>query len=283
MARARDLVRDFVLAGFTKIHLDASMRLADDPSDRPLDETTVAQRAADLCAVAEAAMGSLPANAPRPVYVVGSEVPIPGGELADFGRPGGDERRRRRAHAGRDASRVHGVRRRQRPRARPGARHAARRGVRDAVIFAYDERAAAALAPKCRTSRRWSTRRTPRTTSRRRPLARWSATTSRSSRSAPALPSRSGRRCSRWRRSSASGWSASRGRRIGLRDNAPARDDRAPRALEPFFGGAEEELRFARDFSFSDRSRYYWPSPRCEPPWSASSATSRPTPSRLPC
>ena len=31
MARARDLVRDFVLAGFTKIHLDASMRLADDP------------------------------------------------------------------------------------------------------------------------------------------------------------------------------------------------------------------------------------------------------------
>jgi D-tagatose-1,6-bisphosphate aldolase subunit GatZ/KbaZ len=87
MARARDLVRDFVLAGFTKIHLDASMRLADDPADRPLDDATVAERAADLCAVAEEALTLLPANAPRPLYVVGSEVPIPGGELADSRPP----------------------------------------------------------------------------------------------------------------------------------------------------------------------------------------------------
>ena len=72
MELARDLVRDYVGAGFTKIHLDASMRLADDPTDRPLDEATVAERAADLCAVAEAAAALLPADAPRPVYVVGS-------------------------------------------------------------------------------------------------------------------------------------------------------------------------------------------------------------------
>jgi D-tagatose-1,6-bisphosphate aldolase subunit GatZ/KbaZ len=87
MGLARDLVRDYVRAGFTKIHLDASMRLADDPADRPLDEATVAERAADLCAVAEAAAALLPADAPRPVYVVGSEVPIPGGELAGSAAP----------------------------------------------------------------------------------------------------------------------------------------------------------------------------------------------------
>ena len=62
MPLARDLVRDYVLAGFTKIHLDASMRLADDPVDRPLDEATVAERAADLCAVAEEAAALLPAG-----------------------------------------------------------------------------------------------------------------------------------------------------------------------------------------------------------------------------
>ena len=30
MAKARDLVRDYVAAGYTKIHLDASMRLGGD-------------------------------------------------------------------------------------------------------------------------------------------------------------------------------------------------------------------------------------------------------------
>ncbi len=39
-------------------------------------EATIADRAAELCAVAEAHKG-----AGRPVYIVGTEVPIPGGEL----------------------------------------------------------------------------------------------------------------------------------------------------------------------------------------------------------
>ena len=50
MAKARELVRCYVEAGFTKIHLDASMACAD---DRGLAETEMAARAAELCAVAE--------------------------------------------------------------------------------------------------------------------------------------------------------------------------------------------------------------------------------------
>jgi len=72
MGEARDMVRAFVEAGFSKIHLDASMRCAD---DRQLSEATIAERGAALCAVAEAARAGRDL-----VYVVGTEVPIPGGE-----------------------------------------------------------------------------------------------------------------------------------------------------------------------------------------------------------
>lgn len=71
MAKACDLVAAFVDAGFSKIHLDASMACADDGL---LAEETIAGRAADLCAVAEGRCGG------DLVYVVGTEVPIPGGE-----------------------------------------------------------------------------------------------------------------------------------------------------------------------------------------------------------
>ena len=72
MAKARAMVRAYVEAGFDKIHLDASMACADDSN---LGEATMADRAAQLCAVAEAARGDR-----QPVYIVGTEVPIPGGE-----------------------------------------------------------------------------------------------------------------------------------------------------------------------------------------------------------
>ena len=89
MAKARDLVRDCVLARYTKIHLDTSMRVGGDPGapgSLP-DDTLVAQRAAELAAVAEAAWGGLPAGSPPPLYVVGTEVPVPGGETAGAGAP----------------------------------------------------------------------------------------------------------------------------------------------------------------------------------------------------
>lgn len=77
MDRAKTLVQDYVRAGFTKIHLDASMACGGEPL--PSFEL-VASRAADLCAVAEE-------TAPNPSklsYVIGTEVPVPGGETDDM-------------------------------------------------------------------------------------------------------------------------------------------------------------------------------------------------------
>lgn len=81
MKKAHDLVRACVLAGYLKIHLDASMACADDSVSGP-DEQTVAERAAALCETGENAFRELPANSPPLLYVVGTEVPAPGGEAA---------------------------------------------------------------------------------------------------------------------------------------------------------------------------------------------------------
>lgn len=76
MAHADDLVRAYVEAGYTKIHLDCSMACAGDTL--PLTDEVVAQRAARLAAVAErAALDTFGRSELR--YVVGTEVPVPGG------------------------------------------------------------------------------------------------------------------------------------------------------------------------------------------------------------
>jgi len=82
MGKSKAMVQDFVRAGFTKIHLDASMPCADDPV--PLPDSTVAERAAELCRVAEDAFAGLPEASQKPVYVVGTEVPTPGGALEEL-------------------------------------------------------------------------------------------------------------------------------------------------------------------------------------------------------
>lgn len=73
MARAAELVRSYVAAGFTKLHLDCSMACADDPG--PPGDGVVSRRAARLARVAEDAA---PKGA-RLNYVIGTEVPVPGG------------------------------------------------------------------------------------------------------------------------------------------------------------------------------------------------------------
>ena len=80
MTHAERLVADYVAAGYRKIHLDASMRCADDAGNRhePLANEVVAERTARLCAAAERAHQEASTDA-DPVYIVGSEVPIPGG------------------------------------------------------------------------------------------------------------------------------------------------------------------------------------------------------------
>jgi len=79
MAEAREMVAAYVGAGFTKIHLDTSMGCAGEPSH--LADDVTAQRAAELVAVAEevARQGDLA----LPVYVVGTEVPTPGGMVVE--------------------------------------------------------------------------------------------------------------------------------------------------------------------------------------------------------
>ena len=72
---AVEMVRQYVEAAFTKIHLDASMRCADDPAIVP--DAVMAERAAVLCSASEAARKRL--NLPPVVYVIGTEVPTPGG------------------------------------------------------------------------------------------------------------------------------------------------------------------------------------------------------------
>ena len=81
MALAEQMIASYVAAGFRKIHLDCSMSCADDP--RPLTDGVVAQRAARLCAVAEHAWQANGGEAP--VYIVGTEVPVPGGAAEELG------------------------------------------------------------------------------------------------------------------------------------------------------------------------------------------------------
>lgn len=71
MRHAGAMVEAYAEAGFVKLHLDCSMACAD---DRNLGEDEMAARAARLCGIAEAS------GRPGLAYVIGTEVPIPGGE-----------------------------------------------------------------------------------------------------------------------------------------------------------------------------------------------------------
>ncbi len=76
MGHAQNLLRAYAAAGFLKLHLDASMRCADDPE--VLSDDVVATRAASLCAAAEAVAPGVA------VFVVGTEVPVPGGATEEL-------------------------------------------------------------------------------------------------------------------------------------------------------------------------------------------------------
>lgn len=103
LEEASSMVASYTAAGFRKIHLDASMPCSDEAA---LDETVMADRAAMLCASSEAAAKGHP-----PVYVIGTEVPTPGGSGEDeeqlaVTRP---EDIRRTIETHRKAFRRHGV------------------------------------------------------------------------------------------------------------------------------------------------------------------------------
>lgn len=82
MMLSEELVRCYVAAGFTKIHIDTSMKVDSDDSNIRLSDEVIAARGARLVRVCEETYQELlktNPNAIRPVYIVGSEVPIPGG------------------------------------------------------------------------------------------------------------------------------------------------------------------------------------------------------------
>lgn len=76
MDNAETMIRAYAAAGFTKLHLDCSMGCAGEPI--ALDDADTAARAARLAKAAEEACTS-PNQAP--VYIIGTEVPVPGGAL----------------------------------------------------------------------------------------------------------------------------------------------------------------------------------------------------------
>ena len=86
MEKAEELVRSYVRAGCQKIHLDTSMRLGSDDPNEALLVKTCARRGALLCKACEEEFKIFQATHPAalpPIYVIGSEVPIPGGEMGN--------------------------------------------------------------------------------------------------------------------------------------------------------------------------------------------------------
>lgn len=84
MSDSEELIRHYVAAGFTKIHIDTSMKVNSDPEDVRLSDEIIAGRGAHLAKVAEETYKELLERDPEaipPVYVIGSEVPIPGGAV----------------------------------------------------------------------------------------------------------------------------------------------------------------------------------------------------------
>ena len=77
MKNAAEMVVGFVQEGFGKIHLDTSMPCSDDPT--PLPYEVIAERAAALAQSAE-----LCSISDKPVYVIGTEVPTPGGAVEEL-------------------------------------------------------------------------------------------------------------------------------------------------------------------------------------------------------
>lgn len=81
LKQANDLVFEYAKVGFRKIHLDASMRCADDPEETRggLDDDIIALRTAELCQSAESGFAQSDSDLVPPLYIIGTEVPTPGG------------------------------------------------------------------------------------------------------------------------------------------------------------------------------------------------------------
>ncbi len=84
---AEEMVCEYVKAGYQKIHLDVSMYLGDDDRSpgKPLSPDIVARRTASMCAAAERTWKEHGSQTEAPVYIIGNEVPVPGGTSSEQG------------------------------------------------------------------------------------------------------------------------------------------------------------------------------------------------------
>jgi len=264
MEKACELVREYVCAGFTKIHLDASMPCADDvvKPNQPLADEIVSARAAELCEAAEGAFRELPRDATSPRYVVGTEVPIPGGEQLGSQAP--------EVTNTRNLTRTLGIA--QEAFLLRGLREAWKRvlavvvqpGVEfgDASVFHYDSRKAKPLSQFC--TRKWNRVYEAHSTDYQTNQALremvedhfailkvgpWLTFAFREAIFALETVEQELLRLR-------PGMAASRVQE--LLEKAMLEN---PVYWKGYYRGNDEELRFARRYSYSDRVRYYWPHP----------------------
>ena len=264
MKNACELVQEYVKAGFTKIHLDASMPCADDvvqPNQLLADEI-VSSRAAELCEAAESAYGALRGASAPPQYVIGTEVPIPGGELLGAHAP--EVTRTKNLATTLEVAESAFLQRGLRDAWRRVIAVVVQPGVEfgDTSVFHYDSRKAKSLSQFC--TRRWSGVYEAHSTDYQTKqglkkmvedhfailkVGPWLTFAFREAIVAletieqELLPVRRSLVAS------------------GVQDALEKAMLENPVYWKSYYQGNEDELQFARRFSYSDRARYYWPHP----------------------
>ena len=265
MEKACELVQAYVRAGFTKIHLDASMPCADDGVGRnePVTDEVVSTRAAELCAAAESAYRTMPRGAIAPRYVIGTEVPVPGGEQADSAAPAITRTKNleRTINLGAEAFRRRGLaeawKRVIAVVVQPGVEFG------DTALFHYDSRKAKSLSQFC--IRRWSGVYEAHSTDFQTPQALRKMVEDHFAilKVGPGLTFAF--------REAIFALEAIEREWLGSQPGMALSDVQGilekamlenPTHWKSYYHGNEEQLRFARRFSYSDRVRYYWPHPK---------------------
>ena len=88
MDKGEAMAAEYAAAGFSKLHLDTSMRLGGDSTQEKLRDDCIAGRAARLAKAALSGFNEYKSRVPGarpPVFVIGSEVPVPGGAQEEEG------------------------------------------------------------------------------------------------------------------------------------------------------------------------------------------------------
>jgi len=254
MQKSVDLVQAYVREGYVKIHLDASMKLGDDDPGRPLDVELSARRAATLARAAEEAR---PDRGADPRYVIGTEVPIPGGAqvheegvqvtAADDVRRTIEVTRAAFLHEGLDSAweRVQAV------VVQPGVEFG------DDFVLEYRPEAAAGLVKFIETQPGLVFEAHSTDYQRRQSLRRLVQDHFAILKVGPALTSALREAAfSLAYMEDALLPASERSSLVEVLEQAMLRD---PRHWQKHYHGSAQELAFARKYSLSDRARYYWP------------------------